>query len=132
MKSLLKYIAFLLIIGLFTLSACDPNENVDPDQDVRASYLGTWNCQEDFNYDVTVQLDASNTAQILIYNFHMQGGAERVYCIATSNNLTLPSQNICGKTVNGTGNLVNNNRFTMRYYVNDQADLDTVNAVYTK
>lgn len=134
MKSLLKYTAFFLIIGLFALSSCDPNESIDPDQDVRAPYLGTWVCTElsGMTYSVTVTLDQSNSTQILIGNFHFYGANEKVYAIATANNLTLPSQVICGNTVNGSGTLVNDSKFTLKYYVNDGADIDTVNATYTK
>lgn len=132
MKTLLKLLTISAMLVLFALSSCDTGDDINPDQDVRASYLGTWNCQEKYNYDVTVQLDPSNSTQILIYNFYCQGSNEKVYCIATTNNLTLPTQTICGKTVYGSGNLVNNNKFTMKYNVNDQADIDTVDAVYTK
>lgn len=134
MKNLVKYIAVVLIASLVTLSACDPNDTIEPDQDVRASYLGSWLCSElsGMSYNVTVTLDQTNSAQVLIGNFHFYGAAEKVYAIATINNLTLPSQTICGNTVNGSGTLVNANKFTMKYYVNDQADIDTVNATYTK
>jgi len=134
MKSLLKYTAFFLIIGLFALSSCDPNENINPDQDVRAPYLGTWLCVElsGMTYSVTVTLDQANSTQILIGNFHLYGANEKAYAIATANNLALPSQTVCGNTIHGSGNLVNDNKFTLKYYVNDGADIDTVNATYTK
>ena len=41
MKKLVKYAAFLLILGLTTLYSCDPNDVINPDEDVRAPYLGT-------------------------------------------------------------------------------------------
>ncbi len=134
MKNLVKYIAFFLVIGMFTLYSCDPNDTIDPDQDVRAAYLGTWLCTETsgMSYSVTVTLDQANSTQILIGNFHLYGASEKVYAIATANNLTLPSQVICGNTVNGSGNLVNESMFTMKYYVNDLTTIDTVNATYTK
>ncbi|HNZ42789.1 MAG TPA: hypothetical protein PLB59_02545 [Bacteroidales bacterium] len=134
MKKLVKYAAFLLILGLTTLYSCDPNDVINPDEDVRAPYLGTWLCTElsGMSYSVTVSLDQTNSAQILIGNFHLYGASEKVYAIATTNNLTLPSQLICGNTVHGSGNLINANKFTMKYYVNDQTTIDTVNADYTK
>lgn len=133
MKSLVKYIAILLTLCIFTLISCDKTNN-NPDEDVRSSYLGTWTCTETsgMNYSVTVTLDQSNSTQVLIGNFHFFGAAEKVYAIATANNLTLPSQTICSNTVHGSGSLINANKFTMKYYVNDQADIDTVNATYTK
>ncbi|HOY32973.1 MAG TPA: hypothetical protein PKW80_13930 [Bacteroidales bacterium] len=134
MKNPIKYIVFILIIGLSTLYSCDPEDNINPDDDVRAPYLGTWLCTElsGMTYNVTVTLDQANSTQILIGNFHFYGANEKVYAIATTNNLTLPSQNICGNTVYGSGTLINDSKFTMKYYVNDMADIDTVNATYTK
>jgi len=133
MKSTIKYLGVILILGLLSLAACETTD-INPDEDVRAPYLGTWSCSETsgMTYNVTVTLDQNNSTQILIGNFHLLGASEKAYAIATTNNLTLPSQVISGFTINGSGNLINNNLITMKYYVNDNADVDTVNATYTK
>jgi hypothetical protein len=120
----------LCFIGL---TSCDKTTN-DPTADPRAQYLGTWSCSESptVNYHVIISLDSSNSSQILIYNFHMLGNNDKAYAIATQNNLTLPSQVILGNTIYGSGDLINNNKFTLKYYVNNQTDIDTINATYTK
>lgn len=126
------YLIFLIsiVFALFIIS-CEETNN-DPDTDPRAQYLGTWTCTEAATYSVVISLDPSNSSQILIKNFHMFGSNESAYAIATSNNLTLPYQTILNNTVNGSGTLINNNKINMKYYVNNQTDIDTINAVYTK
>ncbi len=134
MKSLSKYIFVLCAIALFAVSSCDTDNDITPDQDVRASYLGTWLSTEQsgMTYSVNITLDPANSTQIYIGNFHFLGANEKAYAIATSNNLTFPSQVICGNTIHGLGNLVSNNKITLKYYVNNQTDIDTINATYTK
>jgi hypothetical protein len=133
MKKSANFIFGFLLISLLFLSSCEKT-NTDPDTDPRAQYLGSWTCAESAlgNYPVTISLDSSNSSQILIHNFHLWGSSGNAYLIATQNNLTLPTQNILTNTVNGSGNLVNNNKFTLTYYVNDGTNITTVNAVYTK
>ncbi len=133
MKKSVNWILGLLLLGLWGLSSCEKTDD-DPDTDPRAQYLGTWTCSESplVNYPVIVSLDSSNSSQILMHNFHLFGSGEHAYAIATQNNLTLPTQVILGNTIYGSGDLINNNKFTMKYYVNNQTDIDTINAVYTK
>jgi hypothetical protein len=132
MKKSTKIVFGFLLIGLLGLISCE-EVNTDPDADPRAQYLGSWSCSESgVNYTVTIGLDPSNSSQILINNFHYFGANEKAYAIATQNNLTIPTQAILSNTVYGSGDLVNNNKITIKYYVNNQTDIDTINAVYTK
>jgi hypothetical protein len=132
MKKSIKIILGFLLISLMGLSSCEENNTV-PETDPRAQYLGSWTCTEPLGtYPITINLDPSNSAQILINNFHLFGTNERAYAIATQNNLTLPTQSILNNTVYGSGILVNNNKITLKYYVNDQTDIDTINAIYSK
>ncbi len=133
MKSLIRFIFPAFLLGLLFLAACEDPDGPD-DGDVRAKYTFTWTCSESggMNYPVTITEDPSNTTQVLIANFHYLGNSEKAYAIATSNNLTIPSQDVCGNTVNGSGTLVNANKITLRYYVNNHVDIDTVDASYTR
>jgi len=132
-----KYIYFLsaaFVVFMLGLSACeDPNLNPD-DTDVRAKYTYTWTCVEEggMSYPVTITLDAANSTQVLIANFHYFGSSEKAAAIATANNLTLPSQEVCANTINGSGTLVSASKVNMKYYVNNHSTIDTVNATYTK
>jgi len=132
MKKSAKIILGFLLIGFMGLSSCEET-NTDPDTDPRAQYLGSWSCTEpSMVYSVSISLDPANSTQILISNFHYFGANEKAYAIATQNNLTLPTQSILNNTIYGSGELVNNNKVTLKYYVNNQTDIDTINAVYTK
>jgi hypothetical protein len=132
MKKSVKILFGFLLMGILGLSSCE-ELNTDPDTDPRAQYLGSWTCNESgVNYTVTIGLDPSNSAQILINNFHYFGANEKAYAIATQNNVTIPTQAILSNTIYGSGDLVNNNKITIKYYVNNQTDIDTINAVYTK
>jgi hypothetical protein len=132
MKKSVKIILGFLLISFIGLSSCEET-NIDPETDPRAQYLGSWSCTESLGiYPVTISLDPSNSTQILIHNFHLFGANEKAYAIATQNNLTLPTQSILSNTIYGSGVLVNNNKITLKYYVNDSTDIVTVNAIYTK
>ena len=132
MKKLIKISFALLFVSLIGLSSCEEANN-DPDIDPREQYVGTWSCNESgINYSVVIGLDQGNSSQILINNFHYFGANEKAYAIATQNNLTLPTQIILNNTIYGSGTLVSSERINLKYYVNDQTDIDTINAVYTK
>jgi len=123
----------VFIFVFLGLNSCDKTTN-DPPLDVRAQYIGSWTCTESptVSYPVTISLDSTNSSQIFIHNFHLFGINEKAYAIATQNNLTLPNQAILSHTIHGSGDLVNNNKITLKYYVNNMTDVDTINAVYTK
>jgi hypothetical protein len=135
MNKSLKYLLMACIIALSFLNSCDTSVN-DPntDQDVREKYVAKWLCIElnGPTYEVTISIDPSNSTQILIGNFHLLGASAKAYAIATSNNITIPSQEICGNTVNGSGTLVNANKINVQYTFNDHSSTLTVNATYTK
>jgi hypothetical protein len=133
MKTFFRFASAALLLSILTLVACEDID--DPDgTDVREKYVSTWTCQESggISYPVTITLDEANSTQILIANFHYLGSAEKAYAIATTNNITIPSQELCGNTINGSGTLDNPNKITMKYYVNNHSTIDTVNATYSK
>lgn len=113
--------------------SCEKTDDT-PGTDPRSQYIGTWTCQESpsINYPVTITIDSSNSTQIFMNNFHYFGANEKAYAIATTNNLTIPTQVILSHTVYGSGTLVNSKKITIKYYVNNQTDVDTINAAYTK
>lgn len=133
MKKLLPLITAALLLFATGLASCD-DPAVPDDTDPRANYTFTWTCAEEggLTYPVTITEDPSNSSRVLMANFHYFGNSEKAYAIATSNNLTLPSQELCNNTISGSGTLVNANKITLKYYVNNHSTIDTVNAVYTK
>jgi hypothetical protein len=133
MKKFIYVLSTLFVVSLLGLSSCDEPVNPD-DTDARASYTYTWTCTETggMTYPVTISLDPSNSAQVLLANFHYFGANEKAAAIATTNNLTFPSQEVCANTITGGGTLNNNNKITLKYYVNNHSTIDTINAIYTK
>jgi len=133
MKKILYFALSLMILTMVGLSSCD-EPAVPDDTDPRANYTYTWTCQElgGLTYSVVITEDPANSTQVLMGNFHMLGVNEKAYAIATANNLTIPSQELCNNTINGSGTLTNANKITLKYYVNNHSTIDTINATYTK
>jgi len=134
MNKILKLFAFISIIAFFFINACKTDNNEPNNNDVRSKYVATWTCNEQggMSYPVVITLDSSNSAQILIGNFHFLGSGTKAKAIATATSLTLPSQDLCGYTFTGGGTLVNSNKINMLYYANNHSTIDTVNATYSK
>jgi hypothetical protein len=137
----MKKTILALLFGVLYLSftACQKDEDNDPDADPRDKYVGTWLCTEDspkkstmIAYTVTINLSPDNSNQILLYNFNLFGPGEYVYGNVSSNLVTVPVQTVLNTTVDGKGNLIDDNTMNWEYYVNDGADIDTVSAVYEK
>lgn len=134
MKILAKVLALMIVAAALILQSCDKTGDNNPSADARLQFLGTWTCAETSGptYPVSISEDASNSAQILIGNFHFLGAAEKVYAVATANGFTIPSQSLCGYTFNGSATVSSSTRVNVTYTANDQTDIVTVNAVYSK
>ena len=130
----IKHYIFIALssLMLFCAIGCEDNP-VEPETDPRTNYLGNWLCTEEAgSYNVGIIIDSTNSSRILIRNFHLMGQNEKAYALATTNNLTLPSQTILSNTFYGSATLVNSNQIKWKYYVNNQTDIDTISAVYTR
>lgn len=130
---------FLLILfaGFFT-SCID--EIDDPFADPVEKYLGNWKASESstlfgpgYVYDVSISRNPSNSTEILISNFYMQGWNEKARALVTGNSLTILEQAICDGSIliKGNGQL-SGGKITLTYTADDGADLDNVSATYTK
>jgi len=101
---------FLMIVGIIVLimPACLPtDENVNPDDPV-TKFLGEWKVNEScsrMNYNVEIQADPGNSAQVLIYNFGNPGlGYDPAVGLVVTNSVYVSSQTIGeGWTVSGKG-----------------------------
>ena len=134
MKKFPRAIFILFTVSLAFLASCEDPENNNEDENIRAKYTGSWSCAEagGMTYPVNITEDPSNSAQVLIGNFHYFGTSYKAYAVVTTNNITIPSQELCGNTINGDGTLTGTSRIELKYYVNDHTDIKTVNAVYSK
>jgi hypothetical protein len=133
MKTVLKISSIVSMILLAGLFACNPDDG-GVDSDMRVKYTGDWTATESggISYPVTITLDASNSTQVLLYNFHYFGQNEKAYAIATASALTFPSQVICGNTINGSATYVSSSKITLQYNVNDQANNTAFSVTYSK
>jgi hypothetical protein len=134
MKKSAKFIMAVALISLVALDSCNKSDNPPDNTDVRTKFVADWSCVEQggMTYPVSISLDSNNSSQVLIGNFHFFGSGIKATAIATSNALTIPTQEICSNTVHGSGTLVNSNKINMLYYVNNHSTIDTVSATYTK
>lgn len=135
-NSKIKIGLFFSILILFSMAACNPDENEDIDQ--RDKFIGTWNCAETstensntINFSVTISKDSLTENEIFMANFYLLGFDQKSRLIVNYSNLTFPQQVVCNKNVSGSGTY-SNNKVNLTYYVNDNADIDTVNAVLSK
>ena len=137
---LTKQLLFLMLFLLIGLISCQPDEEIDPNEDPRDKFVGSWTCKEssiiwgNTTFTVEISLDSSNTNRVLMKNFYHLGTDEEPYGIVSNYNIILPLQYVCDNTIqiNGTGDMINKNRIDWIYYSDDGADLDTVTAVFTK
>ena len=112
---------FLLILTLFALHlpACLPVDDVDPDDPV-AKFLGEWSVTENcnrMNYNVNIQQDPGNSAQVLLYNFGNPGtGYDPAVGLVVFNSINVSPQTIGeGWTVSGKGTYQSNGTVSWDY-----------------
>lgn len=137
MYKFFKYLNLIFITILFVSCTLEEDDPLNP-VDERDQFLGTWNvtetCSKDA-YQVTIEKDPTNSAQVLIYNFWLIGYQERPpYGIVAGSSIYIPKQLMCNddsNEVSGNGS-INKNEITWDYTVNDGADLYTCTAVYIK
>ena len=141
MKKIFRYSLILAsFVSLFL--SCNPDDNNNdpqPVDDPRDKFVGTWHCSENShqngasNFIVTASLNSGNSSQIYLANFYQLGTGQKVYGVVANTNVTVPSQTVSGVTINGSGNMTDNNtKISWNYYVNDGADIDTCTAVFSK
>lgn len=133
----LKYLNLLFIVILFSGCTLEEEDPLNPSDD-RDQFLGTWNVSESCSkdaYQVTIEKDPSNSAQVLIYNFWLIGHQERPpYGIVAGDKLYIPNQYMCyddSNEVDGDGDFYKE-EITLSYSVNDGADLYNCTATYTR
>jgi hypothetical protein len=130
----LNLLFILLLFSACTLEEDDPNNPADD----RDKFLGIWNVTESCSkdaYQVSIEKDPTNSAQVLIYNFWLIGYQERPpYGIVAGNTLYIPKQYMChddSNEVSGDGDYYKE-EITLSYSVNDGADLYNCTATYTR
>ncbi|MFN3556703.1 MAG: hypothetical protein ACK4VN_12125 [Bacteroidales bacterium] len=131
---------FLLLLFVLSFAACTDEDIDDLFGDPVEKFLGTWRCEEQgsisgggWNYEVRIRRNPSNSSEIQIENFNLQGFNERATALVTGNSFTIPSQRICDNTleISGSGSF-SNNQINLTYSTNDSATLENFTARYYK
>lgn len=128
--------AAFISLFLMGLAACNPDENENADQ--REKFIGTWNCTETssqnpnpITFSVTITKDELTENEIMLANFYHLGEDQKSRLVVNYSQLSMPQQTVCNLNVSGTG-AYTQDKVNMTYYVNDGADIDTVNALLAK
>jgi hypothetical protein len=140
MKNISLLFLVLIASTILLLDSCKKEDNTPPDTttDVRDKYTGTWHCIETVNkkdtskFDVTINKDANNSAQILLNNFYNLGVGNYVTGIVADPKVNIPSKKISTFTVSGDGTYVSSTKMTWNYKVNDGANTTSYYADFTK
>lgn len=135
----MKTRVIMIMMGMLVLfmPACLPtDEDVNPDDPV-AKFLGDWKVNEScrrLNYNVDVQPDPGNSAQVLIYNYGNPGpGYDPAVGLVVTNSVYVNSQTIGeGWTVSGKGTYQADGTISWDYILIIGASELNCNALFSK
>lgn len=127
-----KYTVILTAAAILavTLYRCETDTNT--------SLEGSWKVQESHSYIgqytfyVTIGANPDDPSVVYIDNFMRMGSGKEVYANVSGDNITLPSQDINGHTVEGSGTVVNNNRLEFSFTDNDGGNIEEVTSIFTR
>lgn len=136
-KPIIRPALFLLLITLF--SACVPEDDVEPG-DLRDKFTGTWRFTETqiskspdaISFTVTITNDPDNSSQVLLRNFAQLGGLYAPYGIVTSSRITIPTQDLDGFVISGSGTLTGPNNMDWEYTTIAGGDKESYTAVSSR
>lgn len=101
----------MAISSAILVSGCEKTEEEAP-TDIRADYVGTWISTEsadkssEATYTVKIELDGTNSSQVILKNYMNLGSTISVYAIVTETTITVPVQTVDTWSVAGSGTLV--------------------------
>lgn len=138
MKKVLQYCAgmILLILTIFSFSACTDNEPDDPNaQSAREKFLGTWNVEEScvrLDYEVEITADENSSTRVFMDNFAFTGpGYNPAYGFVSGDKIEMPQQIIGDNwTVQGTGTYQSDGTIFWSYYIEIGANGSNCQANY--
>lgn len=126
----------IIITFMIALSACALDEDLGPidDGDDRDKFTGSWLFSETIirstSYQVTISNDPSNSSQVRLSNLGNIGNS--AYGIVTSSRITVPSQEISGMFIEGSGRLTSENEMEWEYTITADGNQDVCTAIATK
>mgnify|MGYP006283793141 CR=1 FL=1 len=140
MEKILKYSKYTLFVLLIALFSCETDEDDNPDPtDPRDKFLGSWNVNETCTrgvYSVQISEDPDNSAQVLIKNFANPGFevGEPAVGLVINDVIKLDPNHKIGDdwTVDGQGEMINDNRMEWEYELYIGGGKDGCTAVYAR
>ncbi|HID92269.1 TPA: hypothetical protein EYP45_04085 [Candidatus Peregrinibacteria bacterium] len=137
----MKKIVIFLIFAQFLFS-CNTDENNDTNVNLRTKLVDYWEVNEQSQYfkrksfyTAEIFKDENDSTKIHIDNFYNQGYGVSAYAFVNDNyTINLPSQNLEGFIISGTGKISTNLKtISWEYIANDGEGLiDSVKATYSR
>ena len=136
MKKFTQYILLFSLVAGFFLFSCNKDNGTTPALS-RASLTGKWLVSESkkkATYEVTFEIDSTNTNGVLISNFAGSGLNSKATAYLSGVTLTLKGDDLLspGWIVNGSGTVSGTTRIDWPYSLHDGANLTNIQAVFTK
>lgn len=134
MKHLKSFPVVLLVVFALGFCSCNPDNPNGGDDDPVEKYLGTWQVSDQparLNYQVTIERNPANSAEILLKNFADLGGT--AVGLVVGNNVIIDKQTITsGYQVEGSGSYMNSTELRFDYELDDGIDKEKRTAVFAK
>lgn len=110
------------------------------DGDVRDRFIGEWTVSETSkllgarNYKVDIQKSTFSASRVNLFNFYALGGdtIEANISAVLVSTITVPNQTVNGNFIDGTGEMIDDNKINFSYIVDDGNGVDSVTAVYIR
>ena len=122
----------IFLIGILLTGSCAITDEGETD-DIE-KYIGTWSVSDQparINYNVTIEANPSNSAEILLNNFADLGNT--AVGLVVGNSVVIDEQSLGSDYfVSGSGSYINNGKLEFNFDLNDGIDNESRIAVFTK
>ncbi len=115
----------IILLGLFVMHSCAVT--TDEDNEDCEKYVGTWSVNDEssrLNYNVTITINPSNSAEILLNNFADLNST--AIGLVVGNSVVIDNQQL------NSGNYINNGKMEFSFSLNNGIDIESRVATYTK
>lgn len=130
-----RFFFFLFFVTIVFCSCTKDDLFGDDDDDSNLSlFVGSWRVSDNelkINYNVTIEKDANNYSEVLMYGFADSQGATRA--LITGRTITIETQSIGNSwQVRGSGSLLTNNSIEISYTLIISGSSESRRAVFTR
>ncbi len=115
-------LTFAMFLAINFYSCTDGDSIVDPAENNREKFLGTWSVYEScirLNYEVEIEADTLDDTKVLLYNFAFMGQEfDPAYGFVSGSKVSIPQQAIGdGWQIKGSGTLQTEGKIIWTYYI---------------